>query len=244
MTRILCFDIGGSAIKAMVFDDSGKALTQKIRIPTPSPATPKAILAVMRSISETSVIGGKFERVSAGFPGVVKNGKTLNAPNLSPAWKNFPLQSTLEHEFGVDIRVANDADIQSLGASQGRGVELTITLGTGVGCGLVNNGILVPNLEMGHHPFRRGETYEEQLGRAAFDRIGKKRWNSRVQRMIRFLSIAFNFDHLYIGGGNAKHISGRLPTGVQLISNELGLAGGVKLWFPGIRVQSSLLKAA
>lgn len=229
-SRVLCFDIGGTAIKAMLFDALAKPVTERIRILTPRPATPQAVLTVMLTISEMPSVRGKFSRISAGFPGVVKAGKTLNAPNLSSKWKDFPFQKTVERKFGVPVRVANDADVQSLAASTGKGLELTVTLGTGVGSGLVYEGVLIPNLELGHHPFRHGETYEEQLGKIAFEKVGKRRWNARVRKMIRALSIAFNYDRLNIGGGNAKFVRGKLPPRVRLIPNELGLEGGTKLW--------------
>ena len=92
------------------------------------------------------------------------------------------------------------------------------------------NGTLVPNLEMGHHPFRKGETYEEQLGRATLDEIGKKKWNARVEIAIGTLQHLFNFDLLYIGGGNAKHISFELPPKVKVVPNVSGLLGGIALW--------------
>jgi polyphosphate glucokinase len=235
MARILCFDIGGTAIKAMLFDDSGRALTERIRVPTPHAATPKAVLGVMRSIGELPGVRGGYSRISAGFPGVVKEGRTWSAPNLGPGWRRYPFRLAVERLFGIPVRVANDADIQGLGASRGNGLELTVTFGTGVGSALVYDGTLVPNLELGHHPFRRGQTYEEQLGKTALDEIGKRRWNARVRKMIRALSVAFNFDVLYLGGGNARHVSGKLPDGVRLVSNDTGLAGGVRLWRPRAR---------
>lgn len=244
MDRILCFDIGGTAVKAMLFDESGKAHCERMRIPTPRPATPKAVLGVMASISKLASIQRKFDRVSAGFPGVVKGGVVFDAPNLSPDWKDLSLQEALENLFRVPVRVANDADTQGLGASRGRGLELTITLGTGVGSALVYNGMLVPNLELGHHPSRHGETYEEQLGKSALDTVGRRRWNIRVRKMVKNLATAFNFDELYIGGGNAKHVVERLPGNVHLISNEYGLLGGVKLWYPRVKIKELFLKVA
>jgi polyphosphate glucokinase len=242
--RILCFDIGGTGVKAMLLDESGVRLSDRIRVPTPQPATPAAVLAVLREISVMDQIHKKFDRISAGFPGVVKGGKTIDAPNLDKGWKNFPLQDTLQKELGVPARVANDADIQGLGASQGTGTELTITLGTGVGTALVYEGTLIPNLKLGHQPFRKGETYEEQLGKAALDEIGKTRWNARVQKMIEILKTIFTGDRIFIGGGNAKRIDVKLPEYVHLISNDCGLLGGVKLWNPHARVRGTELKAA
>lgn len=227
--RILCFDIGGTAIKAQLCDESARAIGDRIRILTPRRATPKAVFAIIEAIAAEHA---PFSRVAAGFPGVVKDGIAVTAPNLNRAWHGFDLRRALEKQLGVAARVANDADVQGLGASRGRGLELMITLGTGVGSALINDGILIPNLEMGHHPFRHGETYEEQLGKTALAQIGKRRWNQRVRKMVLQLSHAFNFHMLYIGGGNAKLVRVKLPENVQLISNESGLLGCVRLWYP------------
>jgi len=232
----------------MLFDSSGRPISERIRIPTPRPATPKAIFQVLKQIS--AEVNGKFQSISAGFPGVVKNGITTNAPNLGTGWKEFRLQQALEREFSVEARVANDADLQGLGASLGKGVELTITLGTGLGSALICNGVPIPNLELGHHPFRHGQSYEEQLGKEALDAIGKERWNQRVRKMIHNLEIGFNYDALFLGGGNAKYVFGKLlpfgklPPNVRLISNEYGMLGGVRLWVPDVRLTPHYLNAA
>ena len=140
--------------------------------------------------------------------------------------------------------MANDADIQGLGASQGKGVELIITLGTGVGSALVYEGSLIPNLELGNHPFRHGQTYEQQLGRPAYDRIGPRRWNTRIRRMVELLSFVFNYDELYLGGGNSKRVTRKLPSNVRVVSNECGLFGGVKLWNPHAEIKVPSLRVA
>ncbi len=128
------------------------------------------------------------------------------------------------------MRVANDADIQGYGAISGQGVELVITLGTGFGSALFVDGKLVPNLEMGHHPFRKKDTYEEQLGRAALEEVGKKNWNERLEKAIANLERLFNYDLLYIGGGEAKKINFELPKNAKIVPNVAGLLGGIKLF--------------
>jgi len=126
--------------------------------------------------------------------------------------------------------VANDADVQGLAVIAGKGVEMVITLGTGFGTGLYLDGRLGPHLELSHHPFRKGETYDEQLGNAARKDVGKKQWNKRVKKAIDNLRALTNFDHLYIGGGNAKKIDFELDPDVTIVSNEAGIRGGVALW--------------
>ena len=127
-------------------------------------------------------------------------------------------------------RVANDADVQGLGVVEGRGVELVLTLGTGLGSALFINGHLVPNLELGHHPFRKKKTYEECLGAVALDKYGKKKWHKRLAQAIETLDHLFSYRMLYLGGGNAKKIEVDLPANVQTVRNIMGLLGGIKLW--------------
>jgi len=224
--KTLAVDIGGSGIKVMVLDREGNPVTERDRLDTPQPAKPDAVIEVILELAEKK----PFDRVSVGFPGVIKSGITMTAANLDPAWIGFNLAEVLSQQLDRPVRVINDADMQGLGSVCGQGVELVITLGTGVGSGLFLNGILVPNLELGHHEFRKGETYEEQLGRAALDKVGKKKWNERLQKAIVSLEHLFNYDTLYIGGGNAKYINFDLPDNVKIVLNISGLLGGIALW--------------
>ena len=124
----------------------------------------------------------------------------------------------------------NDGSVQGLGVIQGKGVEVVITLGTGMGFALFRNGRLAPHLEMGQHPVRSDRTYDKYIGNAALAHAGLKRWNKRVGRVVGHVHTLTNYDTLYIGGGNAKHISIPLPASVKLVPNAAGLTGGVKLW--------------
>ncbi len=224
--QTLSVDIGGSGIKVMVLNDVGIPLTERDRKDTPEIPFPSAVISIVKELAATK----EFDRVSAGFPGVVRNGITETAVNLTPEWINFDLATALADALGKPTRVINDADMQGLGAIAGIGVELVVTLGTGFGSALFINGLLVPNLEMGHHAFRKGETYEQQLGRAALDRAGKKRWNDRLQKAIATLQPLFNCDTLYLGGGNTKFIAAELPSPVKIVPNIAGLLGGIALW--------------
>jgi polyphosphate glucokinase len=171
-----------------------------------------------------------YERISVGFPGVVADGVVSTAPNLDGNWHGVRLAAELERLSSRPVRAANDADVQGLGVIEGRGVELVITLGTGFGSGLYVDGKLVPNLELGHHPFRKDETYEEQLGAKALRKLGKAKWNNRLHLAISQLDPIFNYRVLYIGGGNAKKIKGELPSNVRIVDNLAGIIGGVRLW--------------
>ncbi len=228
-TRTLAVDIGGSGIKVIVLAQDGNPHTERTRVETPRPAT---ISAVIAATLEQAASLGDFDRVSVGFPGVVRDGVTKTAANLTPEWVGFDLATALSNHWGKPVRVANDADIQGFGAISGRGVELMITLGTGFGSALFLHGLLVPNLELGHHNFRHSKTYEEQLGRAALDKVGKEKWNERLEKVIASLQSLFNYDYLYIGGGNAKKVDLNLPSNVKVVSNETGLLGGIALWWP------------
>ena len=223
----LAIDIGGTGIKAVVLDEHDKAITERARIETPHPATPKALLKVIKELAAKE---GKFDRVSVGFPGVVRRGVCETAPNLHPSWKGFRLETEIHKLLHKPVRVLNDAAIQGYGAVKGNGVELVVTLGTGVGSSLFLEGRLVPNLELGHHPFRNGETYEEQLCNAMLKKIGKKRWNKRLVKAIGYWQPLFNPDHLYLGGGNSRLVNFKLPANVTTVSNEDGLLGGIALW--------------
>lgn len=225
--RTLSVDIGGSGIKVMVLDTSGNPLTERARRETPQPAKPEPVLDV---IADLAAQQGGFDRVSVGFPGVVRGGVTETAVNLTPDWIGFDLSTVLSKHLGKPVRVLNDADMQGLGAISRQGVELVITLGTGFGSALFVKGLLVPNLELGHHQFRKEQTYEQQLGRAALEGVGSNKWNSRLEKAIASLQHLFNYDYLYIGGGEAKRVMIELPSNVKIISNTSGLLGGIALW--------------
>jgi polyphosphate glucokinase len=160
----------------------------------------------------------------------VRKGVTETAWNLGPSWIGFDLDKTLTQQLGRPVRCANDADVQGLGVVKGKGVEVVVTLGTGFGSSLFLDGRLVPNMQLAHHAGWRRKTYEEELGLKALKKAGKKRWNRRVLKAIASLEALFNFDALYIGGGNSKKITGELPKRVRIVSNEAGLLGGIALW--------------
>ena len=223
----LAIDIGGTGIKELLLDGKGKPISEREREDTPQPATPTAVLNVIDSIAARI---GKFDRASVGFPGVVKRGATLTAHNLHPKWVGFDLEKVLSRHWKKPVRVANDAAVQGYGAIQGKGVELVITLGTGFGSSLFTNGYLVPGLELAHHPWRQDKTYEDYLGKHGLEKYGRKRWNKLLLKAIEQIEALFNYDHLYIGGGNALKIDFPLPKHVTRVPNEDGLLGGVMLW--------------
>lgn len=223
----LAVDIGGTGLKVMALDAHGHPLSDRLRTPTPDPATPAQVLEALETLREKLPV---CDRVSVGFPGVVKHGKTLTAVNLHPDWDGYPLQAKLEKRWKLPVHLANDAAVQGYGAIRGKGVEMVITLGTGLGSALFADGHLCAGLELGHHPWRKGKTYEDYLGKKGLKKHGTKKWNKLLAEAIEQTSHTFNWDHLYIGGGNAKNINFALPENVSTISNEDGLFGGVALW--------------
>jgi polyphosphate glucokinase len=228
-TRTLAIDIGGTGIKAALLDDTGSMLGERQRVPTPpKPVDPEALV---RAIDQAAAPLGTYERVSVGFPGYVRDGRVITAPNLgTDALAGFDLQSVLAEHLGKPVRVLNDADVQGFGAIKGRGVEMVLTLGTGAGTALFRDGEIMPHLELAHHPVSGNKTYDEYIGNVARKKKGRKAWNKRVAKVIDILRQVVRFDHLYIGGGNAKDITFPLPPDVTIVPNTDGLTGGIRLW--------------
>jgi polyphosphate glucokinase len=226
--KTLAFDIGGSGLKASILDESGKMLTERVRIETPQPCPPPVLLTKFKELIKQLP---EFDRVSVGFPGVVRKGITLGCKNLGDLpWRGYKLQGALSKITGKPTIVINDADMQGLGAIKGRGVELVITLGTGLGSSLFEDGRLAPHIELAHIPFRKGQTYEQQLGNRALKQVGPERWNKRLERAIEAFRALTFFDKLYLGGGNAEHVTLDFGKDVAIVSNTLGIKGGIWLW--------------
>lgn len=225
--RTLCIDIGGTGLKTMVVSSGGRPLSAHARVETPRPATAKAIAAALRAVAPDP---GAYDRISVGFPGVVVDGVVRTAPNLDPSWEGVDLAAAIRRATGKPTRVLNDAGVQGLGAIRGRGIEVCATLGTSFGFSLFLDGRYVPNIELGHHPFGPEGTYEDVLGKRALARLGRRRWNRNLARAIAQLARTFNYDALYIGGGNSAQITIELPPNVKRVDNVAGVLGGVKLW--------------
>lgn len=242
----LAIDIGGTGLKASVLDEAGQMERDRVRIPTPYPLSPQKLVTVLEDLIKPLPA---FDRVSVGFPGMVRGGHILSAPHfVSPdgpggtpvpklvrAWARFDLESELARVTGKPTRVANDADLQGSAVVQGKGFEVVLTLGTGVGTAFFLEGKLLPHLEFSHVTFRKGSTYNDELGDAARNTIGNKKWQKRVLEVIdTFRALTF-FDHCYIGGGNSARLTVDLPSDVTLVDNSAGILGGIKLWERSLR---------
>ncbi len=227
-TLTLAIDVGGSRLKCGILSEAGAVLHGPVRVATPKPASPTAVLLALDGLIAQL---GAFDRVSIGFPGMIRRGHVLTAPNLAnEAWRNYPLTAEIAHRTGKPTRLLNDATVQGLGVIQGHGLECVITLGTGMGFALFREGRLSPQIELGQHTARNDMSYDEYVGNGALEDVGKKQWNKRVRRVIAGLDTLVAFDELHIGGGNAKYITFELPPRCRIVSNEAGITGGVRLW--------------
>jgi polyphosphate glucokinase len=227
----LALDVGGTGLKGAVLDAKGRMIGERVRVKTPRPCPPAVLVKALVELARPLPA---FDRVSVGFPGVVRHGRVVTAPNLgTEAFRGFDVAGVLSKRLGKPVRVLNDADMQGYGAISGRGVEMVITLGTGFGTAIFMDGTLCPHLELAHHPFRDGRTYEEELGDRARRKAGGKAWSRRVLRAVDTLRDLVNFDHLFVGGGNAQRLKADLPADVSVVDNAAGILGGIRLWDEG-----------
>jgi polyphosphate glucokinase len=224
----LAIDIGGTGLKADVLDSDGDPVVPRGHVDTPKKGTPDQVMEALLGLIKPL---GRFDRISVGFPGVVRAGHVMTAPNLdNEAWRDYPLASALTDRLGKPVRMLNDATVQGLGVISGTGLECVITLGTGFGFALFDNGGLTPHLELSHHPIRADKDYDQYVGDAAFKAIGRKRWNKRLNRALTCVRNLTGYDVLYIGGGNSRNVRLALDQNVRIVSNEAGINGGIHLW--------------
>jgi len=226
--RTLAIDVGGTGLKASVLDPAGQMLVKRMRVPTPDPCEPETLL---RALAELTAPLPEFDRISIGFPGVVRSGRVITAPHFDIlAWRECPLQELVSRHFDKPARLLNDAEVQGLGIIAGHDLEVVLTLGTGVGSAVFSNGRLAPHLELAQHPIHRGKTYNDYIGNAVRHTHSDRKWNRRVRKTIDMVYSLLHYDVLYLGGGNAAHIEGELPDNVRIVSNDAGITGGIRLW--------------
>lgn len=226
--NILSIDIGGSHTKATILNRDGALVMDYQRLETPKPTTPEKLLQTIQALIKSFPV---FDCISVGFPGYVRDGVVFTAPNLDTSlWHNVNLRKLLSDALGKPAKVVNDADLQGLGVVNGKGFEIVVTLGTGFGTALLMDGHLLPHLEIAHHPITKSKDYDQYIGEKVMLEIGDRKWNKRVQKVIGILQTVFNYDHLYIGGGNAKKINFELDSNITIVSNKDGIKGGARLW--------------
>jgi polyphosphate glucokinase len=213
--KILVVDVGGNNVKLLA---TGHHVPRKV------PSGPKFTPARMMAGIKETIPDWKWDVVTIGYPGVVKNGRPALEPmNLGTGWVRY----NFRRAFGKPVRLINDAAMQALGSYAG-GRMLFLGLGTGLGAALVLEGLVQP-LEIAHLSYRSGMTYEDFLGKHGQERMGKKRWREMVHEIVGVLLPAFQVDEVVIGGGNAKQVK-ELPPGARLGSNKNAFAGGFRLW--------------
>ncbi|HVV31540.1 MAG TPA: ROK family protein [Mycobacteriales bacterium] len=237
----LCVDVGGSSVKGGSVGPDGALRGERIRIETGYPFAPAQLLDAIARIAEQSA---PASRLAVGFPGMVRAGVVLSAPHfvtvsgpgsdkdpaLVDAWTRLPLAEQASARVGLPCRLANDADVQGLAAIEGRGLEMVLTLGTGLGSALFLDGEPAPHLELAHHPLRRRKTYNEMVGEAARREVGDRHWSRRVDAMVRTVAALVFYDRLYLGGGNAIRLTDAFRQDATIIDNLDGILGGARLW--------------
>ena len=213
--KVLVIDIGGTHVKVASTD---------MRVPIKIVSGPTMDAEQMSRQVLAATEGWSYDCISIGYPGPVTHDRPLAEPhNLAPGWVDFSYSKV----FAKPIRFLNDAAMQALGGYKG-GRMLFLGTGTGLGSAMIFDGIVIP-LELAHLPYRKGFTYEEYIGLAGLERLGKKRWRKSVLDIISRLQAAFICDNVLLGGGNAKLMKD-LPAHVVLGANSNAIDGGIKLW--------------
>jgi polyphosphate glucokinase len=226
--RILCIDVGGSGLKAAVISPRGVYLAKRVRIKTPKRRKPRDIV---RALTELVVPLGSFDHVTIGFPGMVKSGKVVSAPHFGTKdWKGFDLAAAMRKAWKKPVKLLNDADVQGLAVIKGKGLELVCTLGTGFGTAWFRDGQLLPHMDLAHLTVQKQYDLDVYVGDQTRRAIGNGRWNRRVKKLIGVLETVFNYDHLYLGGGNSKWVKFKLPRNIRIVSNDAGMEGGAFAW--------------
>jgi polyphosphate glucokinase len=199
-------------------------VTERVKEPTPERLTPRTLVALFERIAgETS----HYDRVAVGIPGIVHRNVVYSLPaSGNRTFRGYALGAELSERLDAPVRVTNDAAMHGLASIHGRGVEMVITLGTGLGTALFIDGVLSAHYQTlpdDDEPF-------SPYGDAALRRVGRRAWERRVHALVKQLRPITNFDHLYVGGGNARRLEERLPRHVTRIGNVAGVLGGHRLW--------------
>ena len=215
MKRILVVDVGGTNVKVCM---AGRSTP--LKIPSGESMTAARMTAEVRK----AIDRWKYEAVSIGYPGVVREGRPVHEPhNLGGGWRRF----NYEKGFGVPVKIINDAAMQALGAYEG-GRMLFLGLGTGLGSAFVADSVLMP-LELAHLPYRGGHTYEDYVGVRGLIRLGRKKWTNHVHAVVEILQAGLQADYVVLGGGQTKKLKS-MPRGVRVSDNRSAIRGGLRLW--------------
>jgi polyphosphate glucokinase len=228
--RILAIDVGGTGLKAAIVGPDGRFLVERVRIKTPHHCSPRRMVSLLVGLVKPL---GAFDHVTIGFPGMVKRGRVISAPNLgTEQWHGFALEKAMHKKLGKPVRLLNDADVQGLAVVRGEGLELVCTLGTGFGTAWFRDGELMPHMDLAHLAAHRKDDFDAYIGDRARRKIGDKHWNRRVRKLVTVLDTVFAYDHLYFGGGNSTRVDLELPRNVSVVDNDAGMSGGAFAWSP------------
>ncbi len=213
---VLVIDVGGTHVKVLA---TGQREPREVE----SGATMTAALMV-RAVKRLTA-DWKYNAVSIGYPGPVSHGRPLREPfNLGGGWMGFNFRKA----FGCPVKLVNDAAMQALGSYKG-GSMLFLGLGTGLGSAMVVNGVLEP-AELAHLPYKK-KTYEDYVGIRGLKRLGRKKWERQVRKVVDLLRAALEVDYVVLGGGNAKKLKPEnLPPKTLLGDNRNAFVGGFRLW--------------
>lgn len=241
----LAVDCGGSGIKASVLDAAGTLHVPAVRVPTPYPLPPQRLADTVADIAAGLP---PAQRATVGVPGMIRHGvvvatphyvtragpRTAVVPELRAAWAGCDVQALLTERLGIPTLVLNDAEVHGAGVVSGTGLELVLTLGTGLGSALFDGGRLAPHLELSHAPVRWGTTYDAYVGEHERARLGDALWSRRVRKVVEGFRPVFHWDRLYLGGGNSRRVTApsleRLGDDVVVVPNQAGIVGGVRAW--------------
>ena len=242
--NVFGIDVGGSGIKGAPVDTkTGELVAERVRIKTPKPARPEAIVETSVRLVRRSGWEGP---VGCGFPAVVKDGVVKTAANIDEANVGFDMQGRLERELGNPVCVINDGDAAGLAEMRwgaGReigGVVLMLTLGTGIGSSRFVGGRLVPNTELGHIEIR-GQDAEHRASDSARKRDDLS-WREYAERLDEYLHRIEDLlwpDLIVVGGGISKksekflpHLTARTKIVLAQMLNEAGIAGAALAGIP------------
>ena len=237
---VLGVDVGGSGIKGALVDvRRGVPVTERFRVRTPHPATPDAVAAVIGEVVTHFAATGL---AGVTFPGVVRAGVVETAANMHKSWIGVHLPALLNDKLQTQAISINDADAAAVaesayGAARGvNGVVLLLTFGTGVGSGMVLDGRLVPNTEIGHLELG-GKDAERQVAESVREKNGWswKKWAKHANHYLAEVEALFSPDLLVVGGGIDKASSEwlpllktRAPVRVAALGNMAGIIGAAR----------------
>ncbi|MEM6967521.1 MAG: ROK family protein [Bacteroidota bacterium] len=251
--QVLGIDVGGSGIKGAIVDVSnGKLLTERYRLPTPQPAKPKAVADIFKAVVNHFKYDGK---IGVGFPAIVKNGVAHSAANIDKKWLGTDIEKLLSGATGCPVYVRNDADVAGIAEAQHgaakkqKGIVILLTIGTGIGSAIFNNGNLLPNSELGHLKFKESiaEHYTADSVRKRED-LSWDEWGKRFNEYLQHLDRIFSPNLIVLGGGTSKkfdkfkaHIEVEAKVVPAKLLNHAGIIGAASL--VAIQAQKTLARS-